>query len=75
MRTYDDEMTRGQTVGYCSMAVLVALYVFGAVSVLPGSLRHEVRTLPLWFSIGGALRNHELAKWAALPCAIFCSES
>ena len=38
-----------KTIGGCSLAVLVALYVVGAVS--HGSLRHEVQTLPLWFPI------------------------
>jgi hypothetical protein len=32
-------------IGYCSLTVLVALYVVGAVS--NGALRHEVQTLPL----------------------------
>ena len=64
-------MALGKTVGYCSLAVLLALYVVGAVSVPPGSLRHEVQTLALWFPIVAGLRNKELAKWAALPCFIF----
>ena len=53
----------------CSLAVLVALYVVGAVS--HGSLRHEVQTLPLWFPIVLGFRQRELAKWCALPCFIF----
>jgi len=53
----------------CCLAVLVALYVVGAVS--NGSLRHEVQTLPLWFPIVLGLRRRELAKWSALPCLIF----
>lgn len=56
-------------IAYCSVAVLVALYVVGAVS--NGSLRHEVQTLPLWFPIVLGFRQRELAKWAALPCLIF----
>jgi len=64
-------MTRGKIVGYCSLAVLLALYVVGAVSGTPGSLRHQVQTLPLWFPIVAGLRHRELAKWAALPCFIF----
>jgi hypothetical protein len=60
-----------KTIGSCSLAILVALYVVGAVSVPPGSLRHEVQTLPLWVSIVAGLRNKRLAKWAALPCFIF----
>jgi len=60
-----------KTVGYCALAVLVALYVVGAVSVPPGSLRHEVQTLPLWFPIVAGFRKSDLAKWAALPCFVF----
>lgn len=58
-------------IAYCAVGVLVALYVVGAVSVPPGSLRHEVQTLPLWFPIVAGFRNSELAKWAALPCFLF----
>src|SRR5258707_1667842 len=53
----------------CCLAVLVALYVVGAVS--NGSLRHEVQTLPLWVPIVLGFRQRELAKWSALPCLIF----
>ena len=60
-----------KTVGYCSLAILIALYVVGAVSVPPGSLRHEVQTLPLWVAIVAGLRQKRIAKWAALPCFIF----
>lgn len=59
----------GKGVGYTCLAILVALYVVGAVS--HGSLRHEVQTLPLWFPIVQGLRGREIAKWAALPCLIF----
>jgi len=56
----------------CSLlAILVALYVVGAVSVPPGSLRHEVQTLPLWVPIVAGFQRKELAKWAALPCLLF----
>src|SRR6266567_8882860 len=54
----------------CSLAILIALYVVGAVSVPPGSLRHEVQTLPLWFPIVLGFRQRDLAKWVALPCFI-----
>ena len=64
-------MTNAKAVGCCSLAVLLALYVVGAVSVPPGSLRHEMQTLPLWFPIVAGFRNKALAKWAALPCLIF----
>jgi len=56
---------------YCSLAILLALYVVGAVSIPPGSLRHQVQTLPLWFPIALGFRQRPLAKWAALPCLIF----
>jgi hypothetical protein len=55
-------------IAYCSLAVLAALYVVGAVS--HGSLRHVVQTLPLWFPIVWGFRYRELAKWSALPCFI-----
>src|SRR4030095_1337108 len=64
-------MTSAKKSGLASLTVLVALYVVGAVSVPPGSLRHEVQTLPLWFPIVLGFQNRELAKWAALPCLIF----
>ena len=53
----------------CCLAVLIALYVVGAVS--HGSLRHEVQTLPLWVPIVLGFRGREIAKWAALPCLVF----
>lgn len=56
-------------VAYCSLTILVALYVVGAVS--HGSLRHEVQTLPLWFPIMLGFRQRELTKWSALPCLSF----
>ena len=53
------------------LAILIALYVVGAVSIPPGSLRHEVQTLPLWFPIVFGFRQRDLAKWMALPLLIF----
>jgi hypothetical protein len=64
-------MTTSRIVASCSLAILVALYVVGAVSVPPGSLRHQVQTLPLWFPIVAGFQRREVAKWAALPCLIF----
>ncbi len=58
-----------RTIAYCTLAVLIALYVVGAVS--SGSLRHEVQTLPLWFPIVMGFRGKEIAKWSALPCLVF----
>jgi hypothetical protein len=59
-------MARPQ-VATAALAILVALYVVGAVSVPPGSLRHEVQTLPLWIPIVAGYRGRPIAKWAALP--------
>jgi len=64
-------MTHAKAVATASLAILVALYVVGAVSVPPGSLRHEVQTLPLWIPIVLGYRGNPLAKWAALPCLLF----
>jgi len=58
-----------KVIASCSLAVLLALYVVGAVS--HGSLRHEVQTLPLWFPIVLGFRRRGVAKWSALPCLIF----
>ena len=63
-------MTRAKLVAYALLTVVVALYVVGAVSTPPGSLRHEVQTLPLWFAIVAGLQDKSIAKWAALPCLI-----
>jgi hypothetical protein len=65
------QVTSPKTIAYCSVAILIALYVVGAVSVPPGSLRHEVQTLPLWFPIIAGFQRKEIAKWAALPCLMF----
>jgi hypothetical protein len=56
-------------IGGCCLAVLIALYVVGAVS--HGSLRHEVQTLPLWFPIVLGFNRREMARWCALPCLVF----
>ena len=53
----------------CCLAVLIALYVVGAVS--HGSLRHEVQTLPLWIPIVLGFRGRDIAKWWAMPCLPF----
>jgi hypothetical protein len=56
-------------IGVCCLAVLVALYIVGAVS--HGSLRHEVQTLPLWVPIVLGFSRREIARWSALPCLLF----
>src|SRR5215472_13207036 len=61
-------MTSAKSVAYCSLTVLAALYIVGAVS--NGSLRHEVQTLPLWVPIVLGFRQQAAAKWTALPCFI-----
>ena len=45
--------------------------VVGAVSVPPGSLRHEIQTLPLWGPIVLGFQRRAIAKWMALPLLIF----
>lgn len=55
----------GKGIAFCCLAVLISLYVVGAVS--HGSLRHEVQTLPLWVPIVLGFRQRETAKWCALP--------
>src|ERR1700736_4637641 len=62
-------MSYSKSIASCCLAVLIALYVVGAVS--HGSLRHEVQTLPLWIPIVLGFRDRGLAKWFALPCLIF----
>jgi hypothetical protein len=64
-------MTNAKLVAYGCVAVLIALSVVGAVSVPPGSFRHEVQRLPLWFPIVAGFQRRESAKWAALPCLMF----
>src|SRR5215475_9875831 len=64
-------LDRPQTMACCVLAILIALYVVGAVSVPPGSLRHEVQTLPLWFPIVFGFQRRDVAKWMALPLLIF----
>lgn len=53
-------------IAVCCLAILIALYVVGAVS--HGVLRHIVQTLPLWLPIVWGFRGNSLAKWSALPC-------
>ena len=64
-------MTNAKAVAYACLAILIALYVVGAVSVPPGSLRHEVQTLPLWIPVVAGFRNRPYAKWAAMPMLLF----
>lgn len=55
----------------CSLAILFALYVVGAVSIPPGSLRHVVQTLPLWLPIVLGFRQRDITKWMAMPLLVF----
>lgn|SRR5690349_5859759 len=64
-------MRNAKVIATGSLAILVALYIVGAVSVPPGSLRHEVQTLPLWIPIVLGYRGSPYAKWTALPCFVF----
>lgn len=58
-------------VAFCCLAVVIALYVVGAVSVPPGSLRHEVQTLSLWVPMVLGFQQRPLAKWVAIPMLAF----
>jgi hypothetical protein len=58
-----------KSIGACCLAILIALYIVGAVS--HGSLRHEVQTLPLWAPIVAGFNRREYARWCALPCLLF----
>ena len=53
----------------CSLAIIAALLVVGAVS--HGVVRHVVQTAPLWIAIVLGTRRSELAKWTAVPCFVF----
>ena len=64
-------MTGSRIAASAALAIVVALYVVGAVSIPPGSLRHEIQTLPLWIPIVAGFRGREIAKWAVLPCLLF----
>ncbi len=65
-----DNTTNGlKGIGACSLVILIALYVVGAVS--HGSLRHEVQTLPLWVPIIAGFNGKQFARWCALPCFLF----
>jgi len=65
------EMPNSSRVAWCSLAILVGLYIVGAVSTPPGSLRHEVQTLPLWLPIVFGFRGQDVTKWMALPMLTF----
>lgn len=56
-------------IGWCSLTILVALYVVGSVS--HGSLRHEGQTLALWVPEVAGFNRREFARWCALPCFLF----
>jgi len=58
-----------KSIGACCLAILIALYIVGAVS--HGSLHHEVQTLPLWVPIVAGFNRRKWARWYALPCFLF----
>src|SRR4029079_17330273 len=64
-------MKAPKIVAACCLSVLIALYVVGAVSIPPGSLRHEVQTLALWAPIIVGFNRHYIAKWMAMPLLAF----
>ena len=59
-------MTRSQIAASAALATLIALYVVGAVSIPPGSLRQEIQTLPLWIPIVAGFRGRDIALVACL---------
>ena len=58
-----------RTIGWCALAVILALYVVGTVS--HGVIRHIVQTAPVWPAVWLGMRRSEWAKWAAFPCFVF----
>jgi hypothetical protein len=68
---YGSSRMNAKAIAYSCLAILVALYAVGAVSIPPGSLRHEIQTLPLWFPIVAGFQQRQYAKWSALPMLIF----
>lgn len=56
----------GKWVASCCLAILLTLYVMGAMN--HGVLCQVVQTLPLWVPIALGFRGSEFAKWSALPC-------
>ena len=55
----------------CSLAIIAALLVVGAVS--HGVIRHIVQTSPLWIGIVLGIRGSGWSKWVVLPCFVFWS--
>jgi hypothetical protein len=60
--------TKSKATAFASLTILVALYVVGAVSVPPGSLRHEIQTLPLWIPIVAGFKGVNLRSGQHCPC-------
>jgi hypothetical protein len=62
-------LKHGPLLAACSLAIMAALLVVGAVS--HGVIRHIVQTAPLWIAIVLGTRRSDLSKWAALPSFVF----
>ena len=63
------ESNAARTVGWCALAIILALYVVGTVS--HGVIRHIVQTAPIWPAVWLGTKRSEWAKWAAFPSYIF----
>ncbi len=55
--------------GWCALAIILSLYVVGAVS--HGVIRHIVQTAPLWMAVWMGMKRSDWAKWAAFPSYLF----
>ena len=63
------KLKHGPLLAGCSVAIMAALLVVGAVS--HGVIRHIVQTAPLWIAIVLGTRRLDLRKWVALPSFVF----
>ena len=54
-----------RVVGWCALAIILALYVVGTVS--HGVIRHIVQTAPIWPAVWLGMKRSDWAKWTAFP--------
>ncbi len=58
-----------RVVGWCALAIILSLYVVGAVS--HGVIRHSVQTAPILVAVWLGMKRSDWAKWAAFPSFLF----
>ena len=63
------ESNSARVVGWCALAIILALYVVGSVS--HGVIRHIVQTAPIWPAVALGMKRSGWAKWAAFPSYLF----